>query len=243
MDWGIDRHFTRLRLRTAALRFADHGWSVTPGAWLSGDRFSCTQPDCAVRGCHPAHADWAETASTDPNQVVDWWRDEAHAVLLATGRSVDVIEVSALLGARAVRGPVAGAGEASAVGSARGPVAVTPTGRWMFLVRPGIGLRPTLHREGDVLLHEAGSWIALPPTRLRKGPVRWEVTPSAVEWQLPEADAVQNALVAAMISLDASLIDAGGFAEPTPLHTRVVARARPMAVSRISTMENLRRAA
>jgi hypothetical protein len=232
-----------LRLRNAAQRFAEHGWSVAPGAWLNGDRFSCTRPDCTVRGCHPADADWTETACTDPARINQWWRDEAHAVLLATGRSVDVIEVSALLGARAVRGPVAGAGEASAVGPARGPVAVTPAGRWQFLVRPGTGLRPSLTHDADVLLHTADSWVALPPTRLRKGPMRWEVAPSAVEWQLPESEAVQSALVAAMISLNAAVIDAGGFAEPTPLHSRVVARVRPMAISQFPPVdEALRRA-
>lgn len=243
MHWGIDRQLTRLRLRTAALRFAEHGWSVTPGAWLAGDRFDCMRADCAAQACHPARADWAESASTSGTQVHNWWRDEPHSVLLATGETVDVIEVSALLGSRAVRGPAAGPGEASAVGNARGPVAVTPTGRWMFLVRPGGGLRPSLNREDDILLHQAGSWVPLPPTRLRRGPVRWEVAPTSVEWQLPDAEAVQTALVTAMISLDAAVLETGGFTEPTPLHSRVVARVRPMAISQISTMEGLRRAA
>jgi hypothetical protein len=242
MRWGIDRQLIRLRLRTAASHFAEHGWSITPGAWLTGDRFDCTQANCTVQACHPARADWAESATTDPGRVHRWWRDEPHAVLLATGRSIDVIEVPALLGARAVRGPVTGPGAASVVDQARGPVAVTPSGRWMFLVRPDDGLRPCLDR--GVLLHGAGSWVPLPPTRLRRGPVRWEVTPSDVDWWLPSSGEVQRALVAAMISLDAGIVDASGFAEPMPLHAaKVVARVRPMATSRISTARRLRQLA
>ena len=74
--------------------------------------------------------------------------------------------------------------------------------------------------------------------------MRWEVAPSAVEWLLPDAEVVQSALVDAMISLDAAVLDAGGFAEPTPLHApRAVGRVCPMAVSRIPTTDGLRKAA
>jgi hypothetical protein len=80
----------------------------------------------------------------------------------------------------------------------RGPVAVTPTGRWMFLVRPGDPLRPELEGSLDVVRHGHGSWIPTPPTRTVEGRVQWSVSPEQVRWLLPESSAVQDMLVAAL---------------------------------------------
>jgi hypothetical protein len=78
----------------------------------------------------------------------------------------------------------------------RGPVLVTPTGRWMFLVRPGDPLRPELEHCFHVVRHGPGSWVPAPPTRLPEGPVRWAVAPEQARWQLPDSYLVQNTLVA-----------------------------------------------
>ncbi|AXO35947.1 hypothetical protein MicB006_3668 [Micromonospora sp. B006] len=184
----------RVRLRRVAVRYALHGWPVTPGACLANSRFVCGRAGCPTVGCHPALEDWEHAASTDPARVATWWRSRPHGVLLPTGHAFDVLEVAAHLGRQvldAVATHPAGFG-------VRGPALVTPTGRWMFLVRPGDPLRPELEHCFHVVRHGPGSWIPAPPTRLPEGTVRWAVAPEQARWQLPDSYLVQNALIAAL---------------------------------------------
>jgi hypothetical protein len=170
-------------LRRAALRYAHQGWRVLPGAFLAHDRYVCG-PLCPTVACHPAVDQWERVASDRCADVDDWWASTPFSVLLATGHGFDAIEVPARLGAAAARV------------ATFGPVAVTPTGRWMFLVRPGDGLRPELAGQLDVVQHGTGSWIPAPPTRTPNGRVRWVVHPTTVAWRLPDPYAVQQGLVA-----------------------------------------------
>jgi hypothetical protein len=96
----------RVRLRTAAARFADHGWPVTPGSYFNGARMACDRPTCWATSCHPILPDWDR--STDVH-IGQWWRERPHSVLLPTGRVFDVIEVPSLLGIKVqdVTAPVA----------------------------------------------------------------------------------------------------------------------------------------
>lgn len=189
----------RLLLRRAALRYAAHGWPVIPGARLTGHRYSCDRPGCPIMGCHPATSTWEDDASADPARVAHWWRRRPHTVLLATGRSFDVLEVPAALGVRVLGTARLHAG---LLGRHRpdvhGPVAVTPDGRWMFLVRPGAALRSELEGRLDVVRHGRGSWIPVAPSRTPDGPVRWAVSPEQVQWRLPDPVAVQTMLVDAL---------------------------------------------
>src|SRR5689334_8293762 len=101
MQWTANHPFVpweRSRLRRHALRYAAHGWAVTPGAWLTGHRFACGRPGCPIMMCHPALESWEDNATTDPGLVHRWWRHRPHSVLLATGRRFDVLEVPASLG-------------------------------------------------------------------------------------------------------------------------------------------------
>ena len=41
---------SRRRLRRAAVRFAEHGWDVVPGAYLTADRYHCG-PGCTTMAC------------------------------------------------------------------------------------------------------------------------------------------------------------------------------------------------
>lgn len=226
MHWAIDRWVSHFRLRRAALRFAEEGWKVTPGAWLeAGDeggvpeRFECGRPGCVTSSCHPAFTHWDDNREIDPVEVEEWWQDAPYSLLLATGHGIEVIEVPALLGAQAVCGPVNGPGRPSARGALRGPVAITPQDRWMFFVRGTAEVRPELAHRNDILWHAASSWVPLPPTRLFSGAVRWEVSPDDVEWRLPTGEQAQEALLAAMVALDASLLETR--------HGRTVTPARP----------------
>ncbi|GAA2521472.1 bifunctional DNA primase/polymerase [Pilimelia columellifera] len=190
------------RLRRAALRYARHGWSVTPGAVLTGDRYACDRPGCPTLACHPALACWQADASTERAQISQWWRRRPHTVLLATGGPLDVLDVPAYLGLWVLRlakahGQVLGPSRRRL----RGPLAVTPTGRWMFLVEPGARLRPELDGHPDVLLHGAGSWVPAPPTRLPEGQVRWSIAPNEVEWRLPDPYALQALIADALTAV------------------------------------------
>ena len=203
MQWTANRPFVppaiadrldRARLRRHALRYAAHGWAVTPGACLTGYRFACGRPGCPIMACHPALESWEDSASTDAGLVAGWWRRRPYSVLLATGGTFDALEVPAVLGERALaRGRLPG-----------GPVAVTAAGRWMFLVRPGAPLREELDRRLDVVRHGRGSWIPAVPSRMPEGPVRWAVPPERAQWRLPDPDAVQALLVDALGSPSAA---------------------------------------
>lgn len=153
-------------------------------------------------GCHPALADWADAASTDAACIGAWWDRQPHTVLLATGGAFDVLEVPATLGLRVLEAARLHGG---ALGpnrtDARGPVAVTPAGRWMFLVRPGESLRTELDNYLDMVLHGPGSWIPAAPTRMPEGPVRWAVSPEQTRWRLPAAAVVQALIVDALGTL------------------------------------------
>jgi hypothetical protein len=192
----------RVRLRRVAMRYAGRGWAVTPGACLTRHRFVCGRAGCPTTGCHPLFENWEQAATTDPARISTWWRGRPHALLLATGRAFDAVEVPAYLGQRVLDGTrrqVAPPG--TGYGQVRGPVVVTPSGRWLFLVRPGDPLRPELDQCLYVVRHGAGSWIPAPPTRLPEGPVRWAVPPEETGWLLPDSYAVQRMLVDALRAL------------------------------------------
>jgi hypothetical protein len=180
----VRRPVQRILLRRAAQRYAEHTWPVVPGAWLHAGRFDCGEPGCPTVTCHPARADWPATASRDPDSVTAWWRHLHHGVLLATGYSFDVLEVANRAARRVAR-------------EVCGPVALAPGERWMFLVRPGHGLHPTLAEHASVVLHGEGSWIPAPPTRLAAGRVRWVVPPQQSDWWLPNPYPVQRLLLRA----------------------------------------------
>ncbi len=198
---GLWSHLDRVRLRRTALRYAAHGWPVTPGAYLSGTRFTCGRAGCRVTGCHPAIESWEDDASTDAVRVSEWWRYRPHSILLATGIAFDALEVPApagllVLGAMRLQAGVLGAGHPGC-----GPVAVTPSGRWIFLVRPGDALRDELATCLDVLRHGRGSWIPAAPSRTPHGPVRWAVPPEQTGWRLPGSATVQGLLLDALGAL------------------------------------------
>lgn len=186
MGWAM-RTLDRPRLGRAAARYATRGWDVVPGAFFAGARSRCDDPGCPTVGCHPASGLWQEMATHDPALVEAWWRHTPYAVLLPTGRTFDVIEVPAYLG-RAALGLRA---------RPPGPVAVAASGRWMFFVRRGDGLRPELASRVDIVLHGRGSWVPAPPTREPIGRSRWEVSPVVVGWRLPRSYVIQELLIRA----------------------------------------------
>lgn len=184
---GLWQHpVQRSILRRAALRYAGHGWRIVPGAALVASRYICG-PLCPTVACHPAVDRWESVASSNVSDVDHWWDNAPFSVLLCTGHTFDVIDVPERIGA-----PVARARRS-------GPVAVSPAGRWMFLVRPGAALRRELSARVDVVQHSAGSWIPAPPTRTPAGRIRWTIDPAATGWRLPDPEQVQSELLSHLL--------------------------------------------
>ena len=175
----------RSRLRRAALRYADAGWPVIPGAYLTGSgqrrRFDCGAPKCRTVACHPALVGWENEGTTDDVKIDAWWAERAYSVLLVTGIAFDVLDVPASMGRRAM----------SANRPVRGPVAATSSGRWMFLVRPGHTLLPELERDPEVILHGWHSWVPAPPSLQVGGRVRWLIHPAEFHWRAANPYSVQ----------------------------------------------------
>lgn len=190
MDWSDSwRGAFRIELRAQAIGLAYRGWHVLPGtypagsAWVGGGSSHLTGPN-------PVHEDWAARAGASADEVAEWWTGEALSLLVATGSTLDAIEVGTELGRRT-----------AAVLRAAGqpvPIAATPTGRWLFLTAAGQELPGELAGHDDVVLHGAGSYIPLPPTAYEHGIVHWRVRPEVCGWELPAPHTVQNAMVRAV---------------------------------------------
>lgn len=188
--------------REAAARYAeDLRWQVVPGVSLETTagvvRCSCGDASCPLPGAHPEGPDWAGRATSSGAVVRRLWgaRPDA-AVLLPTGRSFDVLEVSETAGFLALaRLERLGPPEAA------GPVLLTPDGRMRFLVLPGAvaSVAREVRAPGrsperlDLVAMGDGGWITAPPTRHgSRGPAQWVRAPFS--HSLPEAAALLPAL-------------------------------------------------
>jgi hypothetical protein len=196
------RGWERSKLRRVAMRYAEQGWHVVPGAYLASSgkvgrharpqerRFDCGEIGCRTVACHPAVTGWEDMPRLAVDAVAEWWRVHPYSVLLATGHEFDVLEVPSSLGRAALLG--------DGYTAARGPVACTPTGRWMFFVRPGHGLLPELGRHPDVVLHGLGSWVPAAPSPQPGGRIRWEISPETHHWRVCDTYAVQRLMLEAL---------------------------------------------
>jgi Bifunctional DNA primase/polymerase, N-terminal len=179
----------RVELRAQAIGLAWRGWPVLPGTYPTGSHWAGRE-HLENTGPHPVHEDWQDRIGTAPEQVATWWSGHPYSVLLATGVTLDAIEVPGHLGRAAAR-------ELRAVGLPV-PIIATPDDRWTFLVDAGQPLARTLAELPDVVHHTAGSYVPLPPTPLRHGVVHWRVRPEVCGWQMPTSSVVQDALLDAL---------------------------------------------
>jgi hypothetical protein len=190
-DWSDSwRDAFRIELRAEAIGLAARGWEVLPGTHPTGTHHWAGQA-ARFDGPVPLHEDWQNTLGATAEQIGAWWGQESHNLLVATGHSLDAIEVGADLGRRT-----------ATVLRAAGlpvPIAATPDGQWLFLTAPGATLAPEL-AGSEVLLHGKGSWIPLPPCAFEHGVVHWRVRPEVCGWRLPEARQVQEAIVDALLN-------------------------------------------
>ncbi|MFY1679024.1 bifunctional DNA primase/polymerase [Streptomyces sp. WMMC905] len=153
------------------------GWDVVPGARAAGGSCSCGRRGCPTPGAHPLDLDARLPAGTGPDEVARAWAEVPGAsVMLPVGRAFDILEVSAVVGARALA-------RLERMGLPSGPVMVTPRGRALFLVAPGAAkeLPRLLYRTGwdhplalDLKCLGPGAFVTAPPCdHGGEGPVRW----------------------------------------------------------------------
>ncbi len=186
MEWSDSwRGAFRVELRAQAIGLAWRGWPVLPGTYPAGSHWAGRE-HIENTGPHPIHEDWQERIGTKPEQVATWWSGQPYSVLLATGVTLDAIEVPGHLGRGAAR-------ELRSAGLPV-PIIATPDDRWTFLVTAGQPLARTLAEHPDVVLHGDGSHVPLPPTPVEHGVVHWRVRPEVCGWQMPASSIVQDAL-------------------------------------------------
>lgn len=189
-------------LLDAAVRYAEERhWDVHPGTWLQvvegGERCSCQRADCPAPGAHPARADWAGAASGNPAAARRMWEKTPRAsILLPTGRTFDVLDVSESAGCLALA-------RMERMGVPLGPIACTPGRRMLFWVLPGGALKvlDLVRRIGwppaalDLVPRGEGDYVVAPPSRVgSRGPVLWARQPTPANRWLPDVEELASAL-------------------------------------------------
>lgn len=191
------RRRTRAALQAAALFYAtDRGWPVVPGTYIDQGRCSCRSPRCPEPGAHPGGDAGLTAASRSADVIRAWWGRRPYSVLLATGLEFDVLEAPAHAGYAAVR-------ELGRLGFPPGPVVHVPSGRMLFLVRPGardVYWYTIDHNDAahvDVRHHGLGHMTPAPagPGGVWGTEPRWAVAPDPTDRQLPEAVEILGTLV------------------------------------------------
>src|SRR5437764_19116 len=160
----------RSRLRSAALRYARGSWPVLPESVVD-----------------------LSQATVDPDRIAAWWprTGPQQAVCLPTGRTFDVLDVSTVLGAHAVR--------ILECGPRPYPAAIRTPDRWLFFTAPlGGHLAPgpalTWDPQLDILHRGPGGIVTAPPS---PGAGHWVWHWELRHHCLPSAAAVLEALTAA----------------------------------------------
>jgi len=146
-----------------ALAYARAGFAVLPlHTPAPGGGCSCRRRGCDRAGKHPRLPHGLTGASTDQNQVREWWRRwPAANVGLRTGGVADVCDIDSPDGRAAVR-LLLGAGLAG------GPLVRTGSGGWhVYLAPTGHGNRARLLPGVD--WRGAGGYVVAPPSRHASG--------------------------------------------------------------------------
>ncbi|EPD64569.1 bifunctional DNA primase/polymerase [Streptomyces sp. HGB0020] len=167
------------------------GWDVVAGARAAGGACSCGRVDCGEPGAHPLEFAPEVAAGATLDEVVRTWSDYPGAsIMLAVGRTFDVIDVAGPTGRRALI-------RLERMGLPLGPVSALPEGRVQFFVAPGAAaeLPELLYRMGwddadslDLRGLGPGTYITAPPSdRGGRGPARWLRPPALDSASKPPA--------------------------------------------------------
>jgi hypothetical protein len=194
MGSGLNSRFRLSRIEG----FLAADWPVVPGAWWDEHEmvYRCGRVGCCdrMRGLHPVGGALRPVSDVGP-----WIRSPA-TILLVTGLGIDVVEVdlrtvgldAAMLARLSSAGPVALLDVVlprlliPVAAPVFSDLAVNAAATGGFARRTGVA---------GVGLHGAGSWVALPPARLRGGTTRWVTSPRSVGWALPDLAFVLDTLM------------------------------------------------
>jgi hypothetical protein len=211
------------RRKAAVTAFLEAGWAIAPGAWWDPrvEQYRCRRVGCLTTGT--IHAADGMTPRSDPSA----WADDPATILLVTGHGIDVVEL-----------PL-GTTPPEAIFSRAmlpGPVALWASVRprlLVFAATTGGGAVPDHLPEGlpeGALLHSTGSYVPLPPSRVRTGDVVWMRPPQSMDWKLPELREVVDVLARRLATDAADAADAAGTsdapADPLPSAPQAAPRRR-----------------
>jgi hypothetical protein len=175
------RAVERVAVAAAAAEYAAMGWPVClgshpPGRARHGETVracSCDRIGCPAPGAHPMSPAWQVQATADPVLVEGWWAAQPEAnVILATGRTFDVLDVPAAAGAAALA-------TMERSQTRPGPVAISAGSRALFFVatrgRPAdedewwschLDCEPELDTQvAGLRWHCRDSYVLAPPSR------------------------------------------------------------------------------
>jgi hypothetical protein len=170
------------RRRAAVHAYLEAAWPIAPGAWWDAraEQYHCRRVGCLTTGT--IHAADGLTPQRDASP----WNDDPATILLVTGHGIDVVEL-----------PL-GSTPPEAIFSRAltpGPVALWTSARPRLLVLAGttegpVPQAPPSALPDGALLHGRGSYVPLPPSRVRTGDVIWIRPPQTLDWRLPGLDEV-----------------------------------------------------
>jgi|1185.fasta_scaffold67242_2 hypothetical protein len=197
------------RRKAAVTAFLEAGWAIAPGAWWDSrvDQYHCRRVGCLTTGT--IHAADGMTPRTDPSA----WADDPATILLITGHGIDVVELP--LGTTPPEAIFSRA-------TLPGPVALWASARPRLLLlasTTGGSTVPDRLPEGlpeGALLHSTGSYVPLPPSRVRTGDVVWMRPPQVLGWKLPELGEVVDVLAPRAGTKDTADTAATAVSSPEP---------------------------
>ena len=77
-----------------ALRYAARGWHLLPLHWPINGRCSCGKQNCPTPAKHPRTSNGLKDATTNPEQIRDWWTQWPSANIgVRTGKITGVVVV------------------------------------------------------------------------------------------------------------------------------------------------------
>jgi hypothetical protein len=137
------------------------GWAVLPGCDQGRAGRRCGRADCLTGPAHPVSQHARLTPTRDETAIYRWWRrGPAAPVLLATGRSFDVLDVPPWAAAEALR-------RIRLTGQRLGPLARTADARLLIWTTPGSrrALRlPWPYAALDLHLRGVEDYVPAPPS-------------------------------------------------------------------------------
>ncbi len=212
-----DRH-VRSGLLRAARDYARHGWPVLPGAWWSEEagRHVCDIPGCVSGGLHPGAlaagpvsplippANLCDFALTNDQDIRSRWRENPYAILMPTGITCDVMELSAAAAdAIWTNGSITSLHSPAATLSAVTDTPHKAESVFIFTQTGEAISSDTLDElaRHRVVLHREGSWVPLPPSTVSGQTTRWIVAPQHCNWQTPPLAQLSQHILRRLVQL------------------------------------------